>query len=96
MGSPLFALTLFMVLLIGVVLVFVLLQRLQSDLSAMTQRSRRTASEIDHMSQEFKQIMTETLKLPATVKATKEFIASEARKSVVKAPPRRRQPPAKS
>lgn len=96
MGSPLFALTLFMVLLIGVVLVFVLLQRLQSDLATMSQRSRRSASEIDHMTREFKQIMTETQKLPAKVKATKEFIASEARKSAVKAAPKRRQPPVKS
>ena len=95
MGSPLFALTLFMVLLIGVVLVFVLLQRLQSDLATMSQRSRRSASEIDHMSREFKKIMTETQKLPAKVKATKEFIASEARKSSVKAAPKRRQPPVK-
>jgi len=97
MGTPLFALTLFMVLLIGVILVFVLLQRLQSDLAAMTQRSRRSAYDIDHMSQEFKQIMAETQKLPSKVKATKEFIAAEARKSAakaaVKAPPRRRPPP---
>ena len=93
MGSPLFALILFMVLVIGVVLVFVLLQRLQSDLASMTQRSRRTASEIDHMSKEFKQIMIETQKLPSKVKATKEFISAEARRSAVKAPPPRRRPP---
>ena len=93
MSDPLFALTLFMVLLIGVVLVFVLLQRLQSDLASMGQRSRRTAIALEQMAKDSKQIIAESQKLPSKVKATKEFIASEARKSVVKAPPRRRPTP---
>lgn len=92
MSDPLFALTLFMVLLIGVVVVFVLLQRLQSDLASMAQRSRRTAIALEQMTNESKQIIAESQKLPSKVKATKEFIAAEARKSAVKAPPKRRPP----
>jgi hypothetical protein len=92
MSDPLFALTLFMVLLIGVVLVYVLLQRLQSDLASMGQRSRRTAIALEQMATQSKQIVAETHKLPSKVKATKEFIASEARKSAVKTPPKRRPP----
>ena len=92
MSDPLFALTLFMVLLIGVVLVYVLLQRLQNDLTSMAQRSRRTSIALEQMTNESKKIIAETHKLPSKVKATKEFIASEARKSAVKTPPKRRPP----
>ena len=92
MASASLPIIIFLVLAVGVVLVYILLQRLQSDLEAMEQRSRRSASEIERMQRELGQTLMETQKLPSKVKATKEFIASEARKSASKLVPRRPPP----